>query len=128
MNDILLALLKRNASLYADDITKFYQPKDVNEIEPTLNKEFGSLCEWFANNKLSIHFGRSKTKCVLLIRRKDLSELNAVYDNNKITMPLYMAKHLGCYFESKLSRESMTWNFLKKINAKLQVLYQQNMS
>ena len=39
-----------------------------------------------------------------------------------------MAKNLGCYLDSKLSRESMTSNFLKKVNAKQQFLYWQNKS
>ena len=72
MNDIPLALSNRNASLYADDTSNFYQPIAVNEIEATLNKELASLCEWLSNNKLSIHFGESKTKCILFVRRKNL--------------------------------------------------------
>ena len=43
--------------LYADDICIWYQDKDVEKIEKVLNKELSSLCEWFLNNKLSIHFG-----------------------------------------------------------------------
>ena len=43
--------------LYADDT----YPK----IEEQLNSDFTSLCEWFIDNKLSVHFGEEKTKSIL---------------------------------------------------------------
>ena len=30
-----------------------------------LNQDFNSLCDWFLDNKLSIHFGEDKTKTIL---------------------------------------------------------------
>ena len=48
--------------LYADDICIFYQHEKVKKIENVLNKVFSSLCQWFIENKLSIHFGEDKTK------------------------------------------------------------------
>ena len=47
--------------LYADDTCLVFQHKDVIEIERVLNKNFSSLCDWFIDNKLSIHFGEEKT-------------------------------------------------------------------
>ena len=38
-----------------------------------LNKEFVNLCDWFVHNKLSIHFGEDKTKCILFSGDKNLS-------------------------------------------------------
>ena len=40
--------------------------KHVTEIETHLNNDFSNLCEWFLDNKLSIHFGEDKTKSILL--------------------------------------------------------------
>ena len=34
----------------------------VKTIENKLNSDFNSLCDWFVDNKLSIHFGEDKTK------------------------------------------------------------------
>ena len=51
--------------LYADDSCLVYQHKDVKEIERNLNKNFSNVCDWFVDNKLSIHFGEEKTKCIL---------------------------------------------------------------
>ena len=43
--------------LYADDSCTLYQHKDVVQIEKQLNEDFENLCDWFVDNKLSIHFG-----------------------------------------------------------------------
>ena len=43
--------------LYADDSCLVYQHKDVKEIGRNLNKNFSNVCDWFVDNKLSIHFG-----------------------------------------------------------------------
>ena len=51
--------------LYADDSCLVYQHKDVSKIEQNPNKNFSNICDWFVDNKLSIHFGEDKTKCIL---------------------------------------------------------------
>ena len=50
--------------LYADDTCLIFQHKDITEIESALNKNFSMLCDWFVDNKLSIHFGEDKRKTV----------------------------------------------------------------
>ena len=45
------------------------------EIENVLNKEFANMCKWFVDNKLSIHFGEDKTKCILFSKEKTRPEL-----------------------------------------------------
>ena len=52
--------------LYADKTCSIFQPKGITEIETALNKNFGMLCGWFVNDKLSIYFGEDKTKSILL--------------------------------------------------------------
>ena len=51
--------------LYADDTCLIYMGKDTKTIEEQLNRDFNSLCEWFIDNKLSIHYGEEKTKSIL---------------------------------------------------------------
>ena len=51
--------------LYADDTCLIYMEKDIQKIEEQLNSDFTSLCEWFIDNKLSVHFGEEKTKSIL---------------------------------------------------------------
>ena len=43
--------------LYADDSCLVYTGRDIKDIEANLNRNFNSLCDWFVENKLSIHFG-----------------------------------------------------------------------
>ena len=47
--------------LYADDTCLIFQHKDVKVIEKQLNGNFSSICDWFVDNKLSIHFREDKT-------------------------------------------------------------------
>ena len=54
-----------NLFLYADDSCLVFGHNNVNEIEKRLNSNFNSLCDWFVDNKLSIHFGEDKTKSIL---------------------------------------------------------------
>ena len=40
------------------------------QIEKRLNEDFESLCDWFIDNKLSIHFGEDKTKPILFASKR----------------------------------------------------------
>ena len=51
--------------LYADDTCLTFQHEDVKKIEAQLNLNFSSLCDWFSNNKLSIHLEEDKTRSIL---------------------------------------------------------------
>ena len=51
--------------LYTDDTCLVFQDKDQDTIYVRLNSEFNKLCDWFVDNKLSIHFGEDKTKSIL---------------------------------------------------------------
>ena len=95
--------------LYADDSCLVFTDKSFENIENNLNKNFNSLCEWFVDNKLSIHFGEDKTKSILFgtkRRLKGLRELNIRYKDIEIKQN-YQVKYLGCLLENSLSGESM---------------------
>ena len=102
----------------------FFQHKEVAEIKNVL-KEFVNVCEWFVDNKLSIHFGEDKTKCILFSKEKNLRGLNITCKKNR-TKQFHIVEYLGCYLDANLSGESMTMKSIEKINAKLQFLYKQN--
>ena len=42
--------------LYADDSCLLFQHKNVKEIEKVLSMNFANSCDWFIDNKLSIHW------------------------------------------------------------------------
>ena len=64
--------IKSNLVLYADDSCLIFQVKDVIEIEKQLNRDFRKICEWFLNNRLSIHFGKDKTKSILFASKRKM--------------------------------------------------------
>ena len=95
--------------LYADDTCLIYKGKDTKTIQEQLNRDFNSLCEWFIDNKLSIHFGKEKTKSILFGIKGHLSnqtDLNIKYGDIKIKQHSKVT-YLGCILDSNLSRESM---------------------
>ena len=57
--------VKCDILLYADDTCLACQHEDINKIQSHLNEEFCNICDWFVDNKLSIHFGEDKTKSIL---------------------------------------------------------------
>ena len=43
------------------------QHKDINETEKQLTKDFSSICDWFVDDKLSIHFDENDTKSIFFV-------------------------------------------------------------
>ena len=62
--------VKSNLLLYADDSWLMYQHKDIAEIETIFNDDSENICDWFVENKLSIHFGNNKTKSILFASKR----------------------------------------------------------
>ena len=91
----------------------FYQHEDVKKTENVLNKEFSSLCQWFIDNKLSIHFGEDKTKSILFSKTRGLKEINISFAGHSIKQH-ETVEYLGCQLDSKLSGEAMASKVLKK--------------
>ena len=56
--------------LYVDDTCLLYQQKDLDQINKELTKNVCNICDWFVDNKLSIHFGDNKTKSILFSTKK----------------------------------------------------------
>ena len=114
--------------LYADDTCLIFQHKDIHEIEIVLNKNFSTLCDWFVDNKLSIHFGEDKTKSILFSskhRLKNSKPLNIQYKD--INVKQYSkVTYLGCIFDETLSGDSMALHVINKVNSRLKFLYWQN--
>ena len=85
-NDVSQAV-EYNLFLYADDTCLVCQHEDINEIEKQLNKDFENICDWLADNKLSIHFGDDETKSILFVTKfkiKKVRKLNIKYEIYKL--------------------------------------------
>ena len=52
---------------YMQMIRLLFQHKDhLEQVKEELTKNFSTICDWFVDNKLSIHFREDKTKSILL--------------------------------------------------------------
>ena len=88
--------------LYADDTCLFFMGKDSKTIGDQLNKDFNSFCEWFIDNKLSIHFGEEKTKSILFGTKQPLHKgktLNIRYGDTEIKQHTQVT-YLGCILDN----------------------------
>ena len=68
--------------LYADDICLVFQSKNVKVIEKS-NENFANICDWFVDNKLSIHFGEDTTKSIQQVNAR----LKFLHRKNKYLTP-----------------------------------------
>ena len=88
----------------ADDSCLVFEGENINEIENQLNKDFNSICDWFVDNKLSIHFGEDKTKSILFgtnRKMKNIRELDIRHGDVKIKQHPEVV-YLGCTLDSKI--------------------------
>ena len=111
--------------LYADDSCLVYQHKYVKEIERNLNKNFSNVCDWFVDNKLSIHFEEDKKKCILFgtkHRHNKVSSLDIKYGEIHIKQ-YHTVTYLGCLLDENFSGEPKAIN---KISTRLRFLYRGN--
>ena len=56
-----------NLYLYADDSRLLFQHESVTKIKKQLTKDFSDICDWFVDNKLSIHFGEARRNQFYLV-------------------------------------------------------------
>ena len=111
--------------LYADDPCLICMGKYIKTIEDQLNKDFTSLCEWFFDNKLSIHFGEQKTESILFGTTKRLkNSRNLDFRYKDIAIKQYSkVTYLGCILNNNLSGVAMATKVLGTIIGRLKFLY-----
>ena len=107
-----------------------FQHKDVKYIERNLNKNFSDVCDWFVDNKLSIHLGEDKQNIHYLAQNVRLNKvccLDIKYGEIYHSHPHYhTVTYLGCLLDETLSREPMALKVINKINNRLRFLYRKN--
>ena len=120
--------VKSNLFLYADDSCLVFQGKDVIEIEKQLNEDFTNICEWFVDNRLSIHFGEDKTKSILFASKRKIKrvpKLKIKYKNIQIKQHSKVT-YLDCILDETMSGESMALKLINKIHSRLKFLHRKN--
>ena len=114
--------------LYADDTCLLFQHKDLERVKEELTKNFSNICDWFVDNKLSIHFGEDKTKSILFStknRKRKIGALNIQYGDVKMKQ-YSKAIYLGCQLDENLAWEAMALKVMNKINGRLKFPYRKN--
>ena len=124
VNDMPQAI-KSDLLLYADDTCLMYTGKDIKMIEEQLNTDLSSLCDWFIDNKLSVHFGEEKKKSILFGNKRQLkNQRDLVLGYGNIEIKQYSkVTYLGCILDNDLSGESMATKVLSLVNSRLKFLY-----
>ena len=114
--------------LYVDDSCLISQHKNVSKMEQNLNKNFSNTCDWFVNDKLSIHFGEDITKCILFGTKQKLNKTDSLnIRHGTIQIKQYhTVTYLGCALDENLSRETTALKVISKINCRLRFLYRKN--
>ena len=103
-----------------------FQHKGFTEIEKQLTIDFSNICDWFIDNKLSIHFGKEKAKSFLFSTKHNLKiveELNIRYMEIKIKQQKHL-NYIGCVLYETMSDETMVLRVFEKRNFRLNFLYQ----
>ena len=80
---------------------------DVIGTEKQLNEDFTNICEWFVDNRLSIHLGEDKTKSILFASKrkiKKVPKLNKNYKNIQIKQHSKVLP-VGCILDKTMSGE-----------------------
>ena len=106
--------VKWDLFLYTYDTCLVCQHKGINKIENQLNEDFCNICDWFVDNKLSIHFGEDKTKSILFaskFKKKNTKKLHIKYGDIQIKQHSKV-KYLGCLLYETMSGEAMSLNVI----------------
>ena len=108
--------------LYADDTCLLFQRKDLERIKEEITKNFYSICDWFVDYKLSIHFGEDKIKSILFStksRKRKIGTLGIQHGDVKIKQ-YSKVTYLGCKLDESLLGEAIALKVINKINGRLQ--------
>ena len=121
IND-LSAAVSCNLFLYADDSVLMVSHKDKPVVEDTLSAELDRVCEWLANNKLSLHTGKSEAILFGSKIRLSRSPGFSVRVGECIIKGVEKVKYLGCILDNCLTGEEMTLRNLTKIHQKIKFI------
>ena len=125
VNDMKIAVESCELLLYADDACLVYTDKNITNVETNLNTDFNSLCDWFIDNKLSIHLGEDKTKSIMFGKAKKVRQMRDMnIARGDINIKQYLSvNYLGCILDHDLSGKSMFSHVSGKISGRLKLLY-----
>ena len=121
INDLISAC-SCNLFLYADDSALLVSHKDKNEVENMLSAELLNVSRWLADNKLSLHLG--KTEAILfgsLAKLRKSSVFKVRVGGTEITAKETI-NYLGCILDNHLTGVNMAQKVLTKINQRIRFI------
>ena len=89
-------------------------------------KKLKIFCDWLVDNKLSIHFGESKTKSILFASEREIKSARKVNVKFKNIKQHSQVTYLCCVLDETLPWEPMALKALNKVNGKLKFVYRKN--
>lgn len=121
-NDMEISV-KSKLLLYADDSVLIVSDRDPNVISRKLKSDLISCNQWFSENKLSMHVG--KTECILFGSKRNISKIKEfeIEYNGYTIKGQPTVKYLGVSLDQTLSGEHMAKGVIAKITQKLKFLY-----
>ena len=112
-----------NLFLFADDSALLVSDRDMLQVEKALSSELDRIRIWLADNKLSLHLG--KTESILFGSSTKLTKAacftiktgaNVITRKEEIT-------YLGSILEANLSGDKMATSVIKKVNQRSRFLH-----
>ena len=121
INDLPNISKKLKFYLFADDTNIFYQSKDLDSLQSTVNKELKKLSLWLNANRLALNI--SKTNFVIFAaKNKPLKNVTLLL-NNKAFDQKDQVKYLGILIDSQLTFQAHTISVSKKISRVTGMMY-----
>ena len=113
------AAVKCKLLLYADDSVLLASGKYIIEIEATLSSELKSVNDWFIDNKLSLHLG--KTQPIVFGTRTQLCKCNTlnIVCNGIVIESKQTVTYLGVTLDQSLSDDVKASDVIFKTSNKL---------
>ena len=86
----------------------------MEQIELNLTENFNMLCDCFIDDRLRIHLGEDKTKCILFSGKSRPKNYCLKVTHRELTLKQYKSvTYLECKLDEKNSGESMAQAVIK---------------
>ena len=99
-------------------------------MKEELTKNFSNICDWFVDNKLSIHFREDKAKSILFStknKKRNIETLDIRQNFTDVKIEQYSKViYLGCELDESLSVEAMALEVTNNINGRVEFMYRKN--
>ena len=73
----------------------------LNELPVYFNEDFEDICDWFVDNKLSIHFEDDKTKSIIFISKRKTRNINIRCKEMNLKKQAQVT-YLGCVLDKSM--------------------------